>query len=68
MIIHSCVGYFDSNCNALCFTKDETTFCSGHDNGKIRFNNIWRPFTLSYGSEMAVHPLSLQFIRFKLGM
>ncbi|XP_059657222.1 autophagy-related protein 16 isoform X2 [Cornus florida] len=50
---------FHSNCNALCFSMDGLTICSGHVDGNIR---LWDIQTGKLLSEVAAHSLAVTSI------
>lgn len=47
---------FHSNCNALCFSMDGQTICSGHGDGHLR---LWDINTGKLLSEVAAHSLAI---------
>ncbi|XVF54598.1 hypothetical protein PTKIN_Ptkin05aG0194500 [Pterospermum kingtungense] len=50
---------FHSNCNALCFSSDGLTVCSGHADGNLR---LWDIQTGKLLSEVAAHSLAITSI------
>ncbi|KAG4131933.1 hypothetical protein ERO13_D09G245500v2 [Gossypium hirsutum] len=50
---------FHSNCNALCFSTDGLTICSGHVDGNLR---LWDSRTGKLLSEVAAHSLPITSI------
>ncbi|KAG8638745.1 autophagy-related protein 16 isoform X2 [Manihot esculenta] len=50
---------FHSNCNALCFSMDGQTICSGHVDGNLR---LWDIHTGKLLSEVAAHSLAITSI------
>lgn len=50
---------FHSNCNALCFSTDGQTICSGHVDGNLR---LWDIQTGKLLSEVAAHSLAITSI------
>ncbi|XVF08792.1 hypothetical protein REPUB_Repub07fG0033500 [Reevesia pubescens] len=50
---------FHSNCNALCFSTDGLTICSGHVDGNLR---LWDIQTGKLHSEVAAHSLAITSI------
>ncbi|GMY15001.1 autophagy-related protein 16 isoform X1 [Fagus crenata] len=50
---------FHSNCNALCFSMDGQTICSGHVDGNLR---LWDIQTGKLLSEVAAHSLAITSI------
>ncbi|XVF11635.1 hypothetical protein REPUB_Repub08aG0044300 [Reevesia pubescens] len=50
---------FHSNCNALCFSTDGLTICSGHVDGNLR---LWDIQTGKLLSEVAAHSLAITSI------
>ncbi|KAF2282879.1 hypothetical protein GH714_043363 [Hevea brasiliensis] len=50
---------FHSNCNALCFSTDGMTICSGHVDGNLR---LWDIHTGKLLSEVAAHSLAITSI------
>lgn len=50
---------FHSNCNALCFSMDGQTICSGHIDGNLR---LWDIQTGKLLSEVAAHSLAITSI------
>ncbi|XP_057514555.1 autophagy-related protein 16-like [Actinidia eriantha] len=50
---------FHSNCNALCFSMDGQTICSGHVDGNLR---LWNIQTGKLLSEVAAHSLAVTSI------
>ncbi|RVW27849.1 Autophagy-related protein 16 [Vitis vinifera] len=56
-----CSRYISSACNAISFSSDETTICSGHANGKVIFSKVNR-FWMNHSSEVGAHTQSVTSI------
>lgn len=56
-----CSAFLSSPCNAVSFTLNDTTICSGHANGKVIFSKVDR-LCLYLSSEFEAHTQSVTSI------